>query len=238
MIGIMACVTLVFCSASSGPIMSAMAGIFALLMYRYRHRARFLQCLAVLGYIALDLIMKDPAYFLVARIDLAGGSTSWYRARLIQSAIEHLPEWWLVGTDYTRDWMWVIVRWSPNHTDITSHYIQMGVWGGLPLLFLFIIVLAKGFSGVAKAQQATHLSPDSQFMLWAIGSSLFAHAATFFSVSYFDQSFVFLYLTLGSIGSAWSAAIRTEALTGSPTQRPIIEVTSVGRSLRRATGRR
>jgi hypothetical protein len=208
LVGIMACLTIIFCSGSSGPVMSMMAGIFALFMWHYRSRIRVVQWLAVLGYIALDLIMRDPAYFLIARIDLAGGSTGWYRARLIQSAIEHLPEWWLAGTDHTSHWMWVVMRWSSNHTDITSYYIQMGVWGGLPLLFLFIIVLANGFSGVKQARkQATDPSPESQFMLWAVGSSLFAHAATFFSVSYFDQSFVLLYLTLGSIGSAWSVSM-------------------------------
>ena len=127
LMGIGACLAIIVASASSGPILSAVAGIWALFMWRYRQRVRLIQWLAVAGYIALDLVMKDPAYFLIARIDLAGGSTSWYRARLIQSAIEHLSGWWLAGTDYTRDWMWVVVSWSPNHTDITSHYIQMGV---------------------------------------------------------------------------------------------------------------
>ncbi len=45
------------------------------------------------------------------------------------------------------------------------------------------------------------LSRSSQFLPWAIGSSLFANAATCISVSYFDQSFLFLYLTLAVIGS-------------------------------------
>jgi hypothetical protein len=216
-IGIMACLVIVFCSGSSGPILSMMAGILALFMWRYRERVRVVLWLVVLGYIALDLIMNDAAYFLVARIDLAGGSTGWYRARLIQSAIEHLPEWWLAGTDHTSHWMWVVMGWSSNHTDITSHYVQMGVWGGLPLLFLFIVVLAKGFSGVTQVRkQASDASPESLFMLWAVGSSLFAHAATFLSVSYFDQSFVFLYLVLGSIGSAWSGGAMTRTTISSP----------------------
>ena len=38
-------------------------------------------------------------------------------------------------------------------------------------------------------------------MVWALGASLFANAATMISVSYFDQSFVFLYLKLAAIGS-------------------------------------
>lgn len=208
--GIIACLVIILSSASSGPILSAMSGIFALFMWHHHHRIRLVQRLAVAGYIALELYMKDPAYFIIARIDLAGGSTSWYRARLIQSAFEHLPEWWLVGTDYTRHWMpWNWVPWSPDHTDITSHYIQMGILGGLPLLLLFIAVLIKGFSGITQAlQQATDCMPDSRFMLWALGSSLFVHAVTFFSVSYFDQSFLFLYSTLATISSAAGGGVK------------------------------
>ena len=214
-IGIIACLAIILCSASSGPILTAMAGIFALFMWHHRHRMRLLQRLGIVGYIVLDLYMKDPAYFIIARIDLAGGSTSWYRARLIQSAIEHLPEWWLVGTDYTRHWMWVVVSWTSDHTDITSHFIQMGVLGGLPLLLLFIAVLIKGFSGTTQAlQQTTDCTSESRFLLWALGSSLFAHAVTFVSVSYFDQSFVFLYSTLATISSVAGVGIKDRPING------------------------
>jgi len=163
---------------------------------------RFVRWMMIAGYIALDLVMKDPAYFIMARVDFVGGSTGWYRARLIQSAIEHLPEWWLGGTDYTRHWMPSGVSWSPQHTDITNHYLQSGVIGGLPLMLLFIAVLAKGFSFVGQTiRQTPDLSLQSRIICWALGSSLFAHATTFVSVSYFDQSFVFIYLTLAAIGS-------------------------------------
>jgi hypothetical protein len=37
--------------------------------------------------------------------------------------------------------------------------------------------------------------------VWALGASLFAHAVSFMSVSYFDQSFVALYVTLAAIAA-------------------------------------
>ncbi len=207
-IGIGACTLMIFVSASSGPIMSAIAAIGAVFMWRYRHRMRFVRWLAVLGYIGLDLVMKDPAYYILARINMVGGSTGWYRSRLIQSAFQHLSEWWLAGTDFTRNWMFV-GGWNADNTDIPNYYLNMGVWGGLPLMLLFIIVLAKGFSFVGQTlRRRPELAPQSRFMVWALGASLFAHAVTFMSVSYFDQSFVFLYLTLAAIGSARSGTIR------------------------------
>jgi hypothetical protein len=221
LIGVAACLVIIFTSGSSGPIMSAVAGIAALLMWNYRHLTRVARWMGVGAYIALELVMKDPAYYIIARIDIAGGSASWHRARLIQSAIEHLSEWWLVGTDYTRHWMPSGVSWSPNHTDITSHYLQMGVMGGLPLMVLFIAVLAKGFSFVGQTlRERPELSPQSMFMFWALGASLFAHATTFISVAYFDQSFVFLYLTLACMGSIESASRSANASAVSEQYKP------------------
>jgi hypothetical protein len=216
-VGIVACVTMILTSVSSGPILSAIAALGALWMWRYRYRMRFVRWLAVLGYIGLDLVMKAPAYYLIARIDLVGGSTSWHRSRLIESAFEHLSEWWLAGTDFTRHWAGA-PGYGADQTDITNHYLYMGVIGGLPLMLLFIAILAKGFSFVGQMQRVpADLGPEFRFIVWALGASLFGHAAAFISVSYFDQSFVFLYLTLAAIGSARSATI---GVIGQSTSRP------------------
>jgi hypothetical protein len=206
--GLTACVAIILASGSSGPILSALAGIGALFMWRYRNHMRLVRWIAVLGYFSLDIVMNAPAYYLIARFSPIGSSTGWHRARLIESSLEHFSEWWLVGTDYTRHWMPTGVLWSSDHTDITSHYIKMGVLGGLPLMLLFISILAKGFQCVGKSiENADEENPHSSFILWTIGSSLFVHVASCISVSYFDQSFIFLYLTLAMIASAWSSTI-------------------------------
>ena len=198
---------IITCS-SSGPILSAMVAMGTLYMYRHPEWMRRFCWLAVAGYFALAFIMNDPPYFIMARIDIAGGSTGWHRAELIKSAIAHLSEWWLYGTDYTRHWMPTGVPWSQHHTDITNHYIKMGVWGGLPLMFLFMAILAVGFAFVVKTlQQIPESSQRSQFIVWALGAALFTHAVSFIGVSYFDQSFVFLNLTLAAISSVYSGLI-------------------------------
>ncbi len=237
--GVAACVTMVVAAASSGPLMSAMAAAGALLMWRWRDRIRIFRWLAIWGYIGLDFVMKEPAYYIMARIDLTGGSTGWHRGRLIESSIEHLSEWWLTGTDYTRHWMPTGVSWSPNHADITNHYLHYGVMGGLPLMFLFIGLLLQGFSFVGKMQrEASSLSPESQYMVWALGASLFAHAVTCIAVSYFDQSVVFIYVTLGMIGSGYavlSLAKAREAVAVVETENASVGLGSTGykaRSLR------
>jgi hypothetical protein len=206
--GAVACFCMIFASTSSGPILSAMAAFAALFMWRYKAFLRQIQCLAVLGLIALAVAMKAPVYYLIARIDLTGGSTGWHRAALIESAIRHIDEWWMAGTDYTRHWMPTGVSWSPDHTDITNEYLNMGVIGGLPLMSLFIATLAVAFIFVGRIQQESNDLPgETRFMIWGFGAALFAHTVSFISVSYFDQSILFVYMTLAAIGSIYSGFV-------------------------------
>jgi hypothetical protein len=206
-IGSMACLIIIYTSTSSGPIMSALAGILALMMWSFRQKIKLILWLLIIGYVALDIYMYDPAYFIIARINVTGSSESWHRARLIQSSIEHISEWWIGGTDYTRHWMNRGLAAHPNHADITNYYIQMGVWGGLPLLILFTAQVAKGFSYVVKTLRrwtGSAIPFKLQFVVWGLGASLFAAAATSISISFFDQSYIFLYIPLAAISSIWS----------------------------------
>lgn len=202
-LGTGACVVMVLTAGSSGPVLSAVVAVAALVAWRIRSHMRALRWAAVTGYVAADLIMNAPAYYLLARIDVTGSSTSWHRAALIEAAITHFWDWWLVGTDYTRHWLAYGVPWSGKHIDVTSHYLMMGINGGLALMLLFLFTLAKGFSIVGqRVREGGGLTTDghsSAWVIWTLGCSLFAHAATFLSVTYFDQSFAFLYLVLAAI---------------------------------------
>jgi hypothetical protein len=210
-VGLVACMTMVLSCASSGPILSVLGALAALLMWKYRDRMRLIRWLAVFAYLGLELVMSAPAYYLIARIDPVGGSTGYHRARLIQSAFEHLSEWWLAGTNYTRHWMVTGVPWSPSHTDITNHYINLGTIGGLALMVLFIAILLKAFFYIGDAVQNTgEQDLDTGFLIWTLGASLFAHAAACLAVSYFDQSFIFLYVNLAAIASVGSACQASE----------------------------
>jgi hypothetical protein len=205
--GLAACLFMVLASASSGPLMTVMFAVFALVLWRWRHLTRQMRIAAVVGYILLEIVMKAPAYYIIARIDLTGSSTSWHRAALIQAAFEHLGDWWFAGTDYTRDWMPYGVPWSEDHADITNHYLAQGVKGGLPLMLLFISFLWCGFRYVGQALRLASNAPrEEQFLIWALGASLFAHAATCISAAYYDQSFLFLYSVLAMIVSTRMAA--------------------------------
>lgn len=205
-VGIASGIGIAVASASSGPIMSALAAGFALVMWKYRHLAKTARICAILGYFGFSLLTGEPGYFIMKRIDLSGGSTGYHRARLIESAHEHLGEWWLYGTDRTRHWMATGVSYSADHADITNYYLGIGVMAGLPAMLCLIVILFLVFKWVGVASRnCFERSPDDAFLIWCLGAGMFAHATTSISVSYFDQSLVFFWMNVAIASSMYSA---------------------------------
>jgi len=215
LMGLMACVVIIVCSASSTPVMCLFAGVMALALWRWRGCLPQIRIGIIAMIIALAVVMNAPVWFLIARIDITGGSTSWHRAELIDQAVKHIGEWWLIGTDYTRHWMAYGIQWSQDHVDITNHYVQMGVRGGILLMFLFIVILFKSFQVLGREMEAMRNTGDrSEFTLWCVGAALFVHAFTFMAISYFDQSYVFFCMLIGALPGLCSSAVpRVESAT-------------------------
>jgi len=212
--GLFASLGIVIASGSSGPIMTTFSVFFALGLWNLRSHLKKIRWLFLLLIIALDIVMNDPVYYLLARIDITGGSTGWHRAALIDSAIKHLGEWWMAGTDITRHWMPTGIPANQANTDITNHFLQIGVWGGLPLMLLFIWILAVAFKALGRQLRVLEDSPvEDSFLIWTLGAILFGHVTTFLSIAYFDhQSVVFLYLVLAAIASLCSGQTSREAI--------------------------
>ncbi len=188
------CIIIIILTVSSGPVVTASASLTAVLLWRWAKHTKRIVNYVILILLGLHIIMKAPVWFLIARIDIIGSSTSYYRAKLIDSAINHISEWWIGGTDYTRHWMVTGVTWSSKHADITNHYILLGVLGGLPLLVVFLLIIRTSFLKISS-NMALYSSSQAnyRFMLWCLGAALFSHLVSMLSVSYFDQSIGIFY---------------------------------------------
>src|SRR5690606_29808570 len=102
------------------------------------------------------------------------------------------------------------------HCDITNQYINYGVTGGVLLMALFIIALGIAFKYVGRILEMNGTGRISENKLaWALGAALFAQAASSISVSYFDQSIIFLFMNLAVIGSLCSATAQEYRLAAS-----------------------
>lgn len=224
LIGIISGIAGTVASSSSGPLAALLVSVVALAGWRFRGHLRFIQRMTLALLIVMHLTSSRGVWYLMARMDLVGGSTGYHRARLIDSAIEDLAKWWLAGTDYTRNWMWSGVSWSTRHTDITNYFLHIGVIGGIGLLGGLLAMLwfafrtiGRAFSFSAREEELEETSQKLQFVeedeegedarseidfaYWCVGSAILAHAVTFLSVSYFDQMYVVFYLTLGLVPS-------------------------------------
>jgi hypothetical protein len=215
LIGLCSAAGIVFASTSSGPAMMVFFTCGGLLIWNVRSALRLIRWGTVVAIIGLQIVMKDPVYFLAARIDIAGGSQGWYRAQLIRSSIEHFGEWWATGTDYTRHWMPSGIPANQNHVDITNQFLAMGVMGGLPLLIAFVLVLRAAFRAVGGTlREIDGQSPERDFLIWTLGAMLFGQVINFWSISLFDQSVSYFYLVLAAIGAVQApvAAVAKETL--------------------------
>jgi len=211
-LGCAAAILITFTSASSGPVMSLMVAIFGIGIWKYRDYISKLRLAAMLGYLALMVVMTRPPYYLISKIDLSGGSTGWHRSFLIEQTFKHFSEWWLIGTDHTRHWMPNQGTASdPLHTDVTNYYIGFAVEGGLLSMLLVIAMLWTAFKWVGRMhdEEITEHRRNA-FMIWCFGACLFAHAITSISVAYFDQSRLYFWLCVAVISSVRSVRIQEE----------------------------
>jgi len=191
--------TIVISCNSSGPLAAVGVSIAAIPSWKYRQK---IPALLLIGAILLTINEAShgsgPWHF-ISHLDFTGGSTGYYRSMLISAAIEHFNEWWFIGTDYTRHWMFSGVSATPDHADLVNYYIHLGVLGGAPCTFLFTWLL---WIAIKRAYSFSLLGPavsdKTKYCLWTVALVLVTHAISLISISYFDQMYIFLYLFIGA----------------------------------------
>jgi hypothetical protein len=161
--------------------------------------------------VALQLVMKVPVWFLLARVDVFSGSTGYHRAYLIDRAFANLGDWWLIGTKSTAGWADI----DQGLFDVTNQYLVEGANGGLITMLLFIGILVCGFRyvGLSVRKASKNEEPFILLSIWALGAALFAHLVTYISVSYFDQNIINWYLLLAMIATAADKLVLAPALS-------------------------
>ncbi len=202
LLGLGSSLAIVYASSSSGPLAALMLSMLCCLAWKYRQHITRIHKLSWVTIVILHLISTRGIWYLMARIDLTGGSTGYHRARLIDSAMGSFGRWWLAGTDYTRDWMFSGVSWSDRHTDLTNYYIHLGVIGGLGLMLTFIAIQFNCFTQIGKElKRSQYANSFNNQSLWFSGCALLSHSVGMVSISYFDQMYAPLYVLIGLISN-------------------------------------
>ena len=208
----------VYTSGSSGPFSALIVSSIGLGMWWIRTQMRVVRWAMLGGVIMFAMVMNAPVWFLIDRLsDLTGGD-GWYRSKLIDSAVNHFSEWWLIGTGYTAHWMETGIPSNPYSADIVNEFVNQGIRGGLLCLVLFVAILSRSFAAMGTAAKATSTPLRQRYFFWTVGCSLAAHVASFFSVTYFDQTISAYYLVIGS--TVMAATVRNSRGRETPVRRP------------------
>jgi hypothetical protein len=202
-----AAVIIVLC-ASSTPLVSLVIGIGASVLYYQRDLLGKLKAAIVIGLILLALFWNKPIWYLVAKVDLTGGSTGYFRYFLIDSFISHWKEWILIGTRTT-------AFWGLGLADVANRYVSVGVDGGLPAFAFFIASIVFSFRYVGLL--VTHATgPDERRDYWALGVSVLVHLFNFIGVSYFSQVTLCWWISVAFCASLYQSARTGWVTTDAP----------------------
>lgn len=229
-VGFISSTAMVIMSFSTTPVLAYVAGIAGISFWPMRRYMRALRWELIPGLAALQLIMKEPLWYLIDRADVFKASSGHHRAMLVDNFIRKFGDWWLVGTKENAYWgreMW----------DTSNQYVQEGERGGLITFALFIALISVAFGRLGKARKAVEGDRNKEWFFWLLGVALFANVTAFFGVAYWDQTQVGWVLLLVMIGAATAKIGKPEEIPESelpfvvPDDEPEVISVGTGRNL-------
>jgi hypothetical protein len=171
---------------ASTPWMSVGAGLLGLSFWPLRKRMRIIRWGLVFMLVALHLVMKAPVWHLISRVDLTGSSSSYHRYTLVNQTIRHFSDWWLLGYKYYDHWDW-------DMWDTSNLFVAAALTGGLVTLVLVIAVFSRSFGAIGTARKRVSGDRRREWLLWCLGSALFACIVSCFGIAFLYQSQMLLF---------------------------------------------
>ena len=211
--GMISAIVIVFCSASSTPVVALAAAMGAVFVFPLRKHLAYIRWGAAVAVVSLHLVMKAPVWHLIARIDLSGGSTGYHRYRLVDAAINRFSDWALLGVSDTGYWGHYLF-------DVTCFYVLQCSQGGLLTFLWFLAILALAFRGVGYIVTANATDRSRVWFAFLLGVSLLSTCMSFVAVSYFGKPLMLWHLQVATVASLQAATLRHSAPSLAPHSAP------------------
>jgi hypothetical protein len=208
-LGVLGALCMVVTSASSTPLLALVAGLIGLVFWPVRPKMRTIRWSIVAALLILAFVMNAPVWFVIAHVDLVGGSSGYQRALLVDQFIRHFSDWWLLGAPNNGDWGW-------DMWDVQNQFVAEGELGGLLAFVLFVALVSTVFKTVGGARRLVAGTPDEWF-IWTLGAVMLAHVAAFFGANYFDQIRIWWYAFLATISATTGTLIASRSASSGAT---------------------
>lgn len=193
-------------SMSSGPWVMTIVAIFCMAIERHKRLVKPLLIFFVSSCIFIGVASNRPFYHVIASYANPLGGSGWHRAKLVDCAIEHFDEWYLLGYG-DRDPGWGESL-GMTITDVTNEFILNGVRYGILGIVVLCGVLTAAFRDVLRTWKKTQ-DPQVRSLCWSFGSILCSLIIAWMSVSFFGQLIPLFYCILGMIGSLPNLVVTT-----------------------------
>jgi hypothetical protein len=190
--GIAGATAIAFASHASTSWMAYGAGLVGLGFWPLRKQMRLVRWGLVGTLVGLHLVMHGPVWSLIEHIDLTGGSSSYHRYILVDNCIRHFGDWWLLGCTNYGDWGW-------DMWDLSNQFVVNAFTGGLVTLVLYITIFKRSFRAIGIARKRVQGDRKQEWILWCLGSALFANVVAHFGVNYGYYMMVYFFVLLGAI---------------------------------------
>ncbi len=185
-------------SMSNGPLMMLLLIIICLILEHFKQWVKPLLVFMVFSCIVVGVISNRPFYHVIASYANPLGGAGWYRAKLIDLAIEHFDEWWLMGYG-GRDQGWGPAL-GRDWTDITNQYIGSGVMYGVLGMLTLVGTLVTALVMIIRCYKIAK-NPMFKSCFWTLGSLIVSFMIAFNAFALFAQSGTLFICILGIIGS-------------------------------------
>jgi hypothetical protein len=193
LIGIAAASIVILSTGSSSGIAATGVAFMGGCLFIFRKRMRLIRWSVFLGLVTLQLVMARGAAHILARVNVVGGSTGYYRFKLIDQFVSHWREWVVAGSTKGTS------TWDVPMYDIVNYYVNLGFAGGILLLFLIFWVFNRAFKQAGKSMESAGSDIEGQLIGWACGVSVFVHLIQFMVVSYYGQIQMTWYFSLALV---------------------------------------
>ncbi len=191
-IGLIGATAMVAASHASTSWLAYASGLLGLAFWPLRKKMRLIRWGIVVTLTGLHLVMHGPVWSLIEKVDVTGGSSSYHRYMLVDNCIRHFSDWWFLGYKFYGSWgfdMW----------DLCNQFVAVALTGGLITLVLFIMIYSRSLGLIGRTRKRVEGNRSEEWLLWCLGSTLFANIVASFGINYMIQLQMLLFPLLACV---------------------------------------